>query len=114
MQDLIAGQIDFGLESAVTSLPQFRAGNIRALAVAGKSRLESAIEIPTVDEAGMPGLYMTAWFAFFAPKGTPKDYAEAHKMDASREVSPFYLAETSLGRVHPFEGREFLSKGIPQ
>jgi tripartite-type tricarboxylate transporter receptor subunit TctC len=73
MQDLIAGQIDFGIESAVTSLPQFRAGNIRALAVAGKSRLESAMEIPTVDEAGLPGLYMTAWFALFAPKGTPKD-----------------------------------------
>ena len=69
----IAGQIDFGIESAVTSLLQFRAGNIRALAVAGKSRLESAMEIPTVDEAGLPGLYMTAWFALFAPKGTPKD-----------------------------------------
>ena len=73
MQDLIAGQIDFGIEDSVTSLPQFRAGNIRALAVAGKSRLESAMEIPTVDEAGLPGLYMTAWFALFAPKGTPKD-----------------------------------------
>jgi tripartite-type tricarboxylate transporter receptor subunit TctC len=73
MQDLVAGQIDFGIESAVTSLPQFRAGSIKAFAVTGKSRVTSAMEIPTVDEAGLPGLYVGAWFALFAPKGTPKD-----------------------------------------
>src|SRR5215471_548892 len=69
MQDLVAGQIDFGIESAVTSLPQFRAGSIKAFAVTGKSRLESAMDIPTVDEAGVPGLHITPWFALFAPKG---------------------------------------------
>jgi tripartite-type tricarboxylate transporter receptor subunit TctC len=73
MQDLVAGQIDFGIESAVTSLPQFRAGSIKALAVTGKSRVMSAMEIPTVDEAGLPGLHISAWFALYAPKGTPKD-----------------------------------------
>jgi tripartite-type tricarboxylate transporter receptor subunit TctC len=73
MQDLVAGQIDFGIESAVTSLPQFRAGSIKAFAVTGKNRIMSAAEIPTVDEAGVPGLYVGAWFALFAPKGTPKD-----------------------------------------
>jgi tripartite-type tricarboxylate transporter receptor subunit TctC len=73
MQDLVAGQIDFGIESAVTSLPQFRSGSIKAFAVTGKRRVISAMEIPTVDEAGVPGLYISAWFALFAPKGTPKD-----------------------------------------
>jgi tripartite-type tricarboxylate transporter receptor subunit TctC len=73
MQDLVAGQIDFGIESAVTSLPQFRAGSIKAFAVTGKNRIMSASEIPTVDEAGLPGLYVGAWFALFAPKGTPRD-----------------------------------------
>jgi tripartite-type tricarboxylate transporter receptor subunit TctC len=73
MQDLLAGHIDFGIESAVTSLPQFRAGRIKAFAVTGKNRIASAMEIPTVDEAGLPGLYISAWFALFAPKGTPKD-----------------------------------------
>jgi tripartite-type tricarboxylate transporter receptor subunit TctC len=73
MQDLVAGQIDFGIESAVTSLPQFRSGGIKAFAVTGKSRITSAMEIPTVDEAGLPGLYISSWFALFAPKGTPKD-----------------------------------------
>jgi tripartite-type tricarboxylate transporter receptor subunit TctC len=73
MQDLMAGQIDFGIESAVTSLPQFRAGSIKAFAVTGKSRVPSATEIPTVDEAGLPGFYVGAWFALYAPKGTPND-----------------------------------------
>jgi tripartite-type tricarboxylate transporter receptor subunit TctC len=81
MQDLVAAQIDFGIESAVTSLPQFRAGAIKAFAVAGKSRFISATEIPTTDEAGLPGFYVTAWFALFAPKGTAKDIVA--KLNAS-------------------------------
>jgi tripartite-type tricarboxylate transporter receptor subunit TctC len=81
MQDLVAAQIDFGIESAVTSLPQFRAGAIKAFAVAGKSRFTSATEIPTTDEAGLPGFYVTAWFALFAPKGTTKDIVA--KLNAS-------------------------------
>ena len=73
MQDLVAGQIDFGIESAVTSLPQFRAASIKAFAVTSKNRVASAMEIPTVDEAGVPGLHISSWFALFAPKGTAKD-----------------------------------------
>jgi len=72
MQDLVAGQIDLGIEAATTSLPQFRAGNIKAFAVARQSRLASALEIPTVDEAGLSGFYVGAWFAVYAPKGTAK------------------------------------------
>jgi tripartite-type tricarboxylate transporter receptor subunit TctC len=60
MQALVAEQIDFGIESAVTSLPQYRAGAIKAFAVAGKNRFASAAEIPTTDEAGLPGFYVTA------------------------------------------------------
>src|SRR6516165_2121144 len=73
MQALLGGRIDFGIESATTSLPQYRAGSIKAFAVTGKTRMMSAMEIPTVDEAGLPGLYIWGWFALFAPKGTSKD-----------------------------------------
>ena len=73
MQALVAEQIDFGIESAVTSLPQFHAGAIKAFAVAGKNRFASAAEIPTTEEAGLPGFHVTAWFGLFAPKGTAKD-----------------------------------------
>jgi tripartite-type tricarboxylate transporter receptor subunit TctC len=72
-QDLVAGQIDLMFDSPITSLPQLRAGSIKAYAVTAKSRLAVAPDIPTVDEAGLPGLYLSVWFALWAPKGTPND-----------------------------------------
>jgi tripartite-type tricarboxylate transporter receptor subunit TctC len=72
MQDLVAGQIDITIDAPAISLPQVRAGSIKAYAVTMRTRLASAPDIPTVEEAGLRGFYSTAWFAFFAPKGTPK------------------------------------------
>jgi tripartite-type tricarboxylate transporter receptor subunit TctC len=72
MQDLIAGQIDLIFADQTTSLPQVHGGDIKAYAVTGKSRLAAAPDIPTVDEAGLPGFYCSVWNALFAPKGTPK------------------------------------------
>ena len=72
MQDLVAGQIDFVVDAPITVLPQLRAGTIKAYALAAKSRIASAPTVPTTDEAGLPGLHFSVWFAFFAPKGTPK------------------------------------------
>src|SRR5262245_33812785 len=62
MQDLLAGRIDFMVDQAPNSLPQVRAGKIKAFAVTAKARLAAAPEIPTVDEAGLPGLYVSVWF----------------------------------------------------
>ena len=53
-------------------MPQVRAGSIKAYAVTAKSRLAAAPDIPTVDEAGVPGFHVSIWTALFAPKGTPK------------------------------------------
>ena len=72
MQDLIAGQIDLMFDQASNSLPHVRNGTIKAYAVTADTRLPSAPEIPTVDEAGLPDLHFTAWHALFVPKGTPK------------------------------------------
>jgi tripartite-type tricarboxylate transporter receptor subunit TctC len=73
MNDLVAGQIDMEFDSPVTSLPQVRAGTIKAYAVTAKSRLASALEVPTVDEAGLPGFYISFWHGLWAPRGTAKD-----------------------------------------
>jgi tripartite-type tricarboxylate transporter receptor subunit TctC len=73
MQDLLAGQIDLTFDQAANSLPQVRAGKIRAYAVTAKTRLASAPEIPTVDEAGLPGFYISVWHGLWVPKGTPND-----------------------------------------
>lgn len=73
IQDLVAGNIDVQLDTPAVSLPQLRNGNIRAYAVTAKQRIATAPEIPTTDEAGLPGFYFSFWHAFWAPKGTPKD-----------------------------------------
>jgi tripartite-type tricarboxylate transporter receptor subunit TctC len=72
MQDLVARQIDMMFDQAANSLPQLRNGTIKAYAVTAKERLASAPDIPTVDEAGLPGFYIAVWTALWAPAGTPK------------------------------------------
>jgi tripartite-type tricarboxylate transporter receptor subunit TctC len=71
MQNLVAGQIDITFDQPTGALPQVKAGLIKAYAVTAKARIASAPDIPTVDEAGMPGFYFSNWFALYAPKGTP-------------------------------------------
>ena len=72
-QDLIGGQIDLLFDQAVSALANVKAGKMRAYAVTAKTRLGSAPDIPTVDEAGLPGFYMSVWNALWVPKGTPKE-----------------------------------------
>jgi tripartite-type tricarboxylate transporter receptor subunit TctC len=73
MQDLVAGNIDLTLDTPAVSMSQVRAGNIKAYTVTSKSRIAVAPDIPTTDEAGLPGFYFSFWHALWAPKGTPKD-----------------------------------------
>ena len=71
IQDLAAGQIDLTITTPVLSLAPVLAGSIKAYAVTAKHRLPSAPDIPTVDEAGLPGYYTQNWTALWAPRGTP-------------------------------------------
>src|SRR2546421_9336261 len=73
MNDLVAGQIDLIVDQTSNSIGQVRAGNIRAYAVTSDKRLEYAPDVPTTDEAGLPGFHMTLWSGLWAPKGTPKE-----------------------------------------
>jgi tripartite-type tricarboxylate transporter receptor subunit TctC len=73
MTDLISGQVDLLVVQGAVALPQVRAGKIKALANLSPQRSASMPDIPTADETGVPGLYMSGWFGFFAPKGTPKE-----------------------------------------
>jgi tripartite-type tricarboxylate transporter receptor subunit TctC len=72
MQDLVAGQIDLMVADPVTGVPQVQGGSIKAYAVTAKSRLSTAPQIPTVDEAGLPGYYVSLWHGLWMPKGTPQ------------------------------------------
>jgi tripartite-type tricarboxylate transporter receptor subunit TctC len=73
MQDILAGNIDLLVVQAAAALPQVRAGTIKALANMSPSRSPVVQGVPTSDESGVAGLYLSGWFGLFAPKGTPKD-----------------------------------------
>lgn len=73
MNDLVAGQIDLIVDQTSNSIQQVRAGNIRAYAITDSKRVDSAADIPTVDEVGLPGFHMTLWSGMWVPKDTPKD-----------------------------------------
>jgi tripartite-type tricarboxylate transporter receptor subunit TctC len=73
MNDLVAGQVDLIVDQTSNSINQVRAGTIRAYAVTDDKRVSSAPEIPTTDEAGLPGFHMTLWSGFWVPKNTPKE-----------------------------------------
>ena len=72
-QDLVAGQIDLSILDPITGLSQLRAGRIKVFAMMSKARTANAPDIPTVDEAGAPGLHIAPWQAIWVPKGTPRD-----------------------------------------
>lgn len=73
IQDLIAGQIDIMVDQSSNSLPQVQNGKLKAYAVTAAKRLPSAPDIPTVDEAGLPGFYISVWHGLWVPHGTPAD-----------------------------------------
>src|SRR5216684_4380557 len=72
LTDLVAGQIDIIIDQTSNSINQVRAGTIRAYAVTDAKRVESAPDVPTTDEAGLPGFHMTLWSGLWVPKDTPK------------------------------------------
>ena len=72
MQDVLGGQIDIMFISSTIALPFVRTGSVKTYAVLDKGRLAAAPDIPTVDEAGVPGLYFSSWHGLWAPKGTPR------------------------------------------
>jgi tripartite-type tricarboxylate transporter receptor subunit TctC len=73
MQDLLAGQIDFMIEPSSNFKSLVAAGSVKPFAVTGKARLPSSPNIPTADEAGLPGFFASLWYGLWVPKNTPKD-----------------------------------------
>ena len=104
IQDLVGGQVDvMCLAPSGASLPLVRSGKVRAYAIMSPARLPSAQEIPTADEAGLPGLHLSFWQAFWVPKGTPKDIVD--KLNAAAVAAlagPGVRTKlTELGQIIP-------------
>jgi len=103
MQDLIAGNIDLMIDQISNSIPQVRAGTVRAYAVAAKTRSPAAPDIPTADEAGLPGFYGALWHGLWAPKGTPPDIIA--KLNAAARAA---LADPALRKRLADVGQEIV------
>ncbi len=91
LADLVAGQLSFMIENVPGSLPLVRDGKLRALAITSRQRLALVPDLPTMEEAGVPGYEMIGWNGIFVPKGTPSEIvtrlnAELVKVLRSAEV----------------------------
>lgn len=87
---LLAGQMDLGFEQAANVLAHIRDGEIKAFAVTGRDRLATAPQIPTVDEAGLPGFHISVWHGLWAPAATPREVINklnSALVNALREVT---------------------------
>lgn len=73
LQDLLADRVNLVIDLPLNSLPYVRTGTLKAYAVLSSSRMKLAPDIPTVDEAGVPGLHLVGWYSIFGPKGIPKE-----------------------------------------
>jgi tripartite-type tricarboxylate transporter receptor subunit TctC len=73
MQDLLAEQIDFMIEPSSNFKSLLGAGSVKPYAITGRTRLPSSPDIPTADEAGLPGFFASLWYGLWVPKDTPKD-----------------------------------------
>ncbi len=105
LQDLVGGHIQFMVDQASNSLPQVRGGKIRAFAVTAKARLAAAPDIPTVDEAGLPGLHISVWYGIWAPRGTPGPVVE--KLNSAIVAA---LADTAVRQRLADLGQEMPSR----
>jgi tripartite-type tricarboxylate transporter receptor subunit TctC len=101
VQDLVAGQIDLTFGQAANYLGHVRGGRLKAYAVLAKDRWWAAPDVPTMDEAGVPGFYSSFWHGLWVPKGTPKDVV-ARLHGAVVEA----LAEPALGKRFGDIGQE--------
>ena len=73
MQDLLAEQIDFMIEPSSNFKSLVGAGSVKPFAITGRTRLPSSPDIPTAEEAGLPGFFASLWYGLWVPKDTPKD-----------------------------------------
>ena len=103
MKELIGAHIDLTFDQAISALPYVRGGEVQAYAVTAGARLAAAPDIPTIDEAGAPGVYISTWSGLWVPKGTPKDIIRkltSAAMDALGDPAVRQRLE-DLGQVIP-------------
>src|SRR5260370_7224616 len=107
VKDVMGGHIDVTFDQAISALPYVRNGQLKAYAITANARLAAAPDIPAVDEAGAPGVYISTWSGLWVPKGTPKNVIQTltnAAMDALADKNIRHRLE-DLGQVIPPPGQ---------
>jgi tripartite-type tricarboxylate transporter receptor subunit TctC len=115
LNDLIAGHVDIFFDTATTSVPMFRGGQLKILAVGSTKRIAALPEVPTMEQSGLPGFRSVTWFALAAPPGTPaalvtrinRDTVEVLKDPAVRER--LQKLQLDPGATSPAETAKFFA-----
>ena len=95
---LLAGETDLMFDNLPPVLPQIRAGKMRALAVTSTARSSVAPELPTLDESGLKGYEVTAWFGLAAPAATPRDVVNRLNQALNRTTADAQVRGELVGR----------------
>ena len=120
MQALLAGDTQFMFDNLASSMPQVKAGKLRALAVTTAKRSSLAPELPTMAEAGIPGFDIATWFGLLAPAGTPPDVIAKWNADVVKILKSLDMRERLAAQgaeaapTTPAEFAAFIAAEIPK
>jgi tripartite-type tricarboxylate transporter receptor subunit TctC len=95
MADLLAGRVELMFDNLPTVLAHIRSGKLRALAIAGAQRARALPDLPTLAQAGVPGVEVNSWFGVLAPAGTPEPVVAL----IGREIARMLAAEDAKARI---------------
>ncbi len=101
MNDLVSGQIDLTCDQTTNTTEQIRGGTVKAYGVTSKARLSSMPALATLDELGLKGFEVVAWYGLWAPKGTPKPVLDTldHALQAAVQAPAFNARMADLGSL---------------
>jgi tripartite-type tricarboxylate transporter receptor subunit TctC len=101
MNDLIGGQVDLMCDQTTNTTEQIRSGTVKVFGVTSKTRLPSMPDVPTLDEQGLKGFEVVAWYGLWAPKGTPKAALDSlnHALQVAIADAAFGTRMADLGAV---------------
>ena len=98
MADLVGGQVQIAFLGIPSVLPHVKSGKLRVLAVTGQRRSPELPEVPTVDEAGVPGYEVSPWYGLLAPAGTPREIVERLAAEVTKVVRAVEMKEKLAGQ----------------
>jgi tripartite-type tricarboxylate transporter receptor subunit TctC len=120
VNDFTSGRLDFGMMDPVFALSQARAGRLRMLAVSTPHRMKAVPELPTMTEAGTPGVEMVGWFAAMVPSATPRSavdklnawFKQVLSTDETKEFLNKFGGDPFIST--PEEGQALLAKAVKE